>query len=214
VVSLFKNLFESGEIGEDPNKHNPIAQRHLALSALWHDSDPSADQLQKAVDTALLTTAVSAAFAKTRPDWPLAPGPTSRDLPAWTGPLLMLHGELDPTMPPERLAALPVHFTGASQLFAIVSGAGHVTINENPCVRSIYVAFIRAPVQKPDTSCLASLRRPSLVADSATAKRVFGTADIWGDQPGGSGSLPIYTGLAVVVIVVAAAVRRRRRSGT
>jgi MYXO-CTERM domain-containing protein len=69
-------------------------------------------------------------------------------------------------------------------------------------------------VQKPDTSCLASLRRPSLVADSATAKRVFGTADIWGDQPGGSGSLPIYTGLAVVVIVVAAAVRRRRRSGT
>ena len=213
VVSLFKNLFESGEIGEDPNKHNPIAQRHLALSALWHDSDPSADQLQKAVDTALLTTAVSAAFAKTRPGWPLAPGATSRDLPAWTGPLLMLHGELDPTMPPERLAALPAHFTGASQLFAIVTGAGHVTINENPCVRSIYVAFIHAPAEKPDTSCLASLKRPTLIPDSATAKKVFGTADIWGDRPGGSGALPIYLGLAVVVIVVMSALRRRRRTG-
>jgi len=50
------------------------------------------------------------------------------------------------------------------------------------------------------------------VPDSATAKRVFGTSDIWGDQPGGSGALPIYTGLAVVLVVVIAALRRRRRS--
>jgi hypothetical protein len=41
VVALFQNLFESGAVGEDPKKHNPIAQRHLALSALWHDTDPS-----------------------------------------------------------------------------------------------------------------------------------------------------------------------------
>ena len=214
VLALFKNLFESGEIGEDPNKHNPIAQRHIALSALWHDTDPSAAALEKAVDTALLTTAVSAAFAKTRPGWPLAPGPTSQDLPVWSGPLLMLHGELDPTMPPERLAALPTHFTGGSQLFAIVPGAGHVTINENPCVRSIYVAFLHTPAGKPDTTCLGSLKPPTLAPDSATAKRVFGTADIWGDKPGGSGAFPVYSGLAVVLIVVFSAIRRRRRSAT
>ena len=41
VVALFKSLFESGQVGEDPLKHNPIAQRHLALSALWHERDPS-----------------------------------------------------------------------------------------------------------------------------------------------------------------------------
>ena len=211
VVSLFKNLFESGEIGEDPNKHNPIAQRHLALSALWHDNDPSPDQLQAAVDTALLTTAVSAAFAKTRPGWPLAPGPSSQDLPAWTGPLLMLHGELDPTMPPERLAGLPAHFTGTSQLFAIVPGAGHVTINENPCVRSIYVAFIHSPGVRPDTTCFTALKRPTLVPDSATAKRVFGTTDIWGDKAGGS-ALPIYLALGVVAMTIVIAVSRRRRN--
>ena len=212
VLALFRNLFESGEIGEDPDKHNPIAQRHLALSGLWHDSDPSAEALQQAVDTALLTTAVSAAFARTRPGWPVAPGVTARDLPAYAGPLLMLHGELDPTMPPERLAALPARFTGSSQLFAIVRGAGHVTINENPCVRSIYLAFLSAPQIKPDTACLAGLQRPALVADSATSRRVFGTTDIWGDQPGGSGALPIYLALGVVAMTIAIAIRRRKKT--
>ena len=212
VVALFQNLFESGEVGEDPLKHNPIAQRHLALSALWHDSDPSADHLQRMVDTALLTTAVSAAFARTRPGWPLAPGPTSRDLPKWSGPLLMLHGELDPTMPPERLAALRTHFTGRAQTFAIVTGAGHVTINENPCVRSIYVAFLRTPAAPPDTSCLAGLKAPVLVPDTATARRVFGTADIWGDRPGGSGSTAIYIALlAVFIALLPVFVKLRKR---
>lgn len=212
VLALFKNLFESGEVGEDPLKHNPIAQRHLALSGLWHDSDPSAETLQQAVDSALLTTAVSAAFARTRPGWPRAPGVTSRDLPGYTGPLLMLHGELDPTMPPERLSALPAHFTGPAQLFAIVRGAGHVTINENPCVRSIYMAFLNAAAVKPDTTCLAGLKSPTLVADSATAKRVFGTADIWGDKPGGSGALPIYLALGVVAMSIAIAISRRKKA--
>lgn len=211
VLALFRNLFESGAVGEDPSRHNPIAQRHLALSALWHDSDPTPAMLQQAVDTALLTTAVSAAFARTRAGWPLAPGVTSRELPAYTGPLLMLHGELDPTMPPERLSALPAHFTGPAQLFAIVRGSGHVTINENPCVRSIYAAFLGAPTVTPDTTCLAGLARPSLAADSATARRVFGTSDIWGDQPGGSGALPVYLALGVVAISIVIAIRRRTK---
>jgi hypothetical protein len=214
IVALFKNLFESGEVGEDPLKHNPIAQRHLALSALWHDTDPSADELQRMVDTALLTTAVSAAFARTRPDWPLAPGPTSRDLPSWDGPLLMLHGELDPTMPPERLAALRTHFTGKAQTFAIVTGAGHVTINENPCVRSIYVAFLRTPAAVPDTSCLAGLKAPALAPDTATARRVFGTNDIWGDRPGGGGSTAVYIAIlaAFIGLLPMLAARRKRKA--
>lgn len=210
VVALFQNLFKSGAVGEDPNKHNPIAQRHLALSALWHDGDPSAEALQRAVDTALVTTAVSATFARTRPDWPLAPGATSREFPAYRGPLLMLHGELDPTMPPERLEGLRAHFTGKAQLFAIVTGAGHVTINENPCVRSIYSAFLRAPGTTPDTTCLGGLSGPTLVPDTATARRVFGTDDIWGDRTGGSGPIPVYGGIAIGLIALAVAVRRRR----
>lgn len=162
------------------------------------------------MDTALLTTAVSAAFARTRPDWPLTPGPTSRALPAYGGPLLMLHGALDPTMPPERLAALPAQVTGPTQLFAIVPGAGHVTLNENPCVRSIYAAFLAAPDARPDTSCLARLDAPSVAPDPVTAQRVFGTADIWGDRPGGGGPLPIYLAVAVTALAIVVAIRRRR----
>ncbi len=211
LVALFKNLFESGEVGEDPLKHNPIAQRHLALSALWHEGDPSAEALQRAGDTSLVTTAVSSAFARTRPDWPLAPGATSREFPAYRGPLLMLHGELDPTMPPERLDGVRAHFTGKAQLFAIVTGAGHVTINENPCVRSIYSAFLHAPAATPDTTCLAGLSRPRLTPDTATARRVFGTDDIWGDRPGGRGPTPVCGGIAVALITAAVAIRRKRR---
>jgi pimeloyl-ACP methyl ester carboxylesterase len=211
MIALFRNLFESGAIGEDPNKHNPIAQRHLALSALWREDDPSAELLQRAIDTALLTTAVSAGFARTRPEWPVAPGPTGRAFPVYTGPLLMLHGELDPTMPPERLDRVRSQYTNQNQMFALVRSAGHVTINENPCVRSIYFAFLRDPTATPDTTCLGGLAQPTLAADTATARRVFGTDDIWGDRPGGSGAFPIYAAMAIASIATILLWFRRRR---
>ena len=212
VIALFRNLFESGAVGEDSTKHNPIAQRHLALSALWLDTDSSADALQRAVDTSLVTTAVSAAFARTRPGWPLAPGPTARDFPEYRGPLLLLHGELDPTMPPERLERLRTQYTAPAQLFAIVAGAGHVTINENPCVRSIYTAFLRQPAVSPDTACLERLAHPAPAPDTATARKVLGTDDVWGDRPGGSGPLPVYGAMGVLLLALLLWLRRRRHA--
>ena len=141
VVALFKNLFESGEVGEDPLKHNPIAQRHLALSALWHDTDPSADALQRMVDTALLTTAVSAGVRAHPARLAAGAGPHVARSPGLerSAPDAARGAGSDDAAGTAR-ASLRTHFTGKAQTFAIVTGAGHVTINENPCVRSIYVA--------------------------------------------------------------------------
>ena len=179
--TMVAKLFESGAVGEKAS-HNPIAQRHLALSSLWRDSDPPADQLERALDTVLMTTGVSASLARSLADWPRAPGPVSREVPAYDGPMLLLHGDHDPTMPVERLAEVRRRYSGASQSFMVVPWAGHVTVNENPCVRSIYRAFLRGPAVAPDQACLRGLTRPAMLPDAALARRTLGTSDVWGDR--------------------------------
>lgn len=182
IAALFGNLFESGEIGEDSAAHNPIAQRHLALSALWPVPGPDSLLLAAALDSVVMTTAVSSAFARSRGRWPVARGVTSLEWPRFDGPMLLLHGELDPTMPLDRLNGILGAYRGAGKTFIAVPWAGHVTINENPCIRSVYVAFLRAP-GVVDAACLTGLTSPVVLPDTALAELAFNTDDIWGDRP-------------------------------
>ena len=214
--TMVATLFESGAIGEKKS-HNPIAQRHLALSSLWRDSDPPADQLERALDTVLMTTGVSASFARSLADWPRAPGPVSRQPPAYDGPMLLLHGDHDPTMPVERLAGVRQRYHGPTQSFIVVPWAGHVTVNENPCVRSIYQAFLRAPSAAPDPACVRGLARPALLPDAALARRTLGTGDVWGDRwPGWLHTVlmtAIYLGAPLLLIGLLWRWRRARWLG-
>ncbi|NKB89597.1 MAG: alpha/beta fold hydrolase [Acidobacteria bacterium] len=197
--ALFENLFESGEVGE-PESHSPVLQRHVSMSELWPEDGPTVESLEAAIGRSTMTTAVSSSFASTYPGWPRYARPADwGQLANYTGPLLLLHGGLDPTMPVDRLADLRDHFSAAGQEFVLFPDAGHVTLNGNPCARAMYFAFIAAPGTPVDRTCVTDVAGLSLTAPE-TDTPLFGTDDFWGE----STTTMEVTVLAINILIAAA----------
>jgi pimeloyl-ACP methyl ester carboxylesterase len=197
--ALFETLFESGEGGE-PESHSPVLQRHVAMSELWPSTPPAPDDLEAAISRYPMTTGVSASFATTYDGWPRYPRPALAGVTAdYAGPMLLLHGGLDPTMPVERLDDLIDHFSGPGQQFVLFPDAGHVTLNENPCARSMYTSFIASPGTPVDRTCLATAPTVSF-APPETDAPLFGTEDFWGES-----ATSLEIGVIVINILIAAA---------
>ncbi len=181
VLHLFRNVFNG--VGE-PQSHSPVLQRHVSMSELWSPMAPTADELNAALDGYVASTEVSAAFAATATSWPVYPRPEDvGEFPAYGSPMLMMHGSLDPTMPLERLDALREWYTAPEQHFVVIPDGGHVVLNEGDCARSIYRQFLSDPTTVPDTSCVSDVAPLDFAVSSETARLLFGTADLWGDQP-------------------------------
>ncbi|MFV1987735.1 MAG: serine aminopeptidase domain-containing protein [Gemmatimonadota bacterium] len=201
--------------------HSPVLQRHVAMSEIWNETDPSAESLERALAETVATTEVSASFAATYADWPRYPADSLDGRQAeYDGPLLLLHGGLDPTMPVERLAGVRAAYTGAVQTFAVIPEAGHVTINYSECARAMYRTFLTDPEAELDVGCIADERFASLEIDGPTSTDLFGTADLWGDDVSFLATawfrlrynlLPILTGL--VGLVLLGRMARRGKTG-
>ena len=182
LLHLFRGVLDG--LGE-PESHSPVLQRHIAMSELWSADAPTTDALEAALEGYVMTTGVSASFSRTAADWPTYdPDPLDEMFADYGGPMLMLHGSMDPTMAVGRLSELRSVFAAANQTFVVVPDAGHVVLNVGECPQSIYRAFLDAPHMPPDTTCLASVPRISFAADDSVSVRLFGTPDIWGDDVG------------------------------
>ncbi len=181
IGTLVERLFEQGDAGQEPASHSPVLQRHVALSEMWPDPPPDPQEL--ASPGFPMTTEVSAAFARTFADWPRYPR-EARLLTAaeYDGPMLLLHGELDPTIPPERLASTRSHFAGKHQVFVLIPDAGHVVVSDSDCAQSLYRAFLEDPHQPLDTRCVGTDAPTDLFAVPAGQDSAFGTDDLWGDH--------------------------------
>ena len=130
-----------------------------------------------------MTTEVSSAFARTFADWPRYPREALFLTAAeYDGPMLLLHGELDPTIPPERLASTRAHFDGELQVFVLIPDAGHVVVSDSDCAQSLYRAFLEDPHQRLDTRCVGTDAPADLFAVPAGKDSAFGTDDLWGDH--------------------------------
>ena len=181
LLYLFRGLLDG--LGE-PESHSPVLQRHISMSELW-SADASPDALEAALEGYVMTTNVSASFSRTAADWPTYnPDPLDETFADYGGPMLMMHGSMDPTMPVGRLNELRSVFAAANQTFVVVPDAGHVVLNEGECPQSIYRAFLNAPRVPPDTTCLASVPPISFAIDDSVSVMLFGTPDIWGDDVG------------------------------
>ncbi len=197
-------------VGE-ASSHSPVLQRHVALSEVWNASDPSAESAEAALAGTVATTEVSASFAATYPGWPrYAPDPLDGVQAAYDGPMLLLHGGLDPTMSVDRLAEVRAGYAGDGHTFAIIPEAGHVTINYSECARAMYRAFLTDPEAELDVGCVADEEFASLEIDGPTSIDLFGTADLWGDDVSFLATawfylryhlLPILCGLVGLVLV-------------
>jgi pimeloyl-ACP methyl ester carboxylesterase len=206
-------------VGE-ASSHSPVLQRHVALSEVWNASDPSAESAEAALAGTVATTEVSASFAATYPRWPqYPPDPLDGVQATYHGPMLLLHGGLDPTMSVDRLAEVRAAYAGDGHTFAIIPEAGHVTINYSECARGMYRTFLTDPTADIDVECIADERFAILEIDGPTSTDLFGTPDVWGDDVSFVSTawfhlryhlLPILCGLVGLLLVG----RTVRRGGT
>jgi pimeloyl-ACP methyl ester carboxylesterase len=74
-------------------------------------------------------------------------------------PTLILEGEYDPVTPPSNgeLAARTLNHSH----YVVFPGIGHGVMFTGPCPYQIGLAFLDAPTQRPDTSCIAQLGEPA-----------------------------------------------------
>jgi pimeloyl-ACP methyl ester carboxylesterase len=73
-------------------------------------------------------------------------------------PTLLLAGEYDPITPPSN-ATLVAGTLSTSYTF-VFPGTGHWVGLSHPCPLSIVQEFYDHPQQKPDASCIASMKEP------------------------------------------------------
>lgn len=183
ILHLFRLLNKEDGIASEKSSHSQVLQRHVALSEIWGKDAPSLKKLEEDVAGYIMTTRVSTAFADTAVNWPVYEAGSLDDRQAdYDGPLLMLHGGLDPTIPPDRLEGMRRHFSAPQQHFVLIPQNGHVVINESLCAQSIYRQFLDNPTKAPDTSCVEEISSPSFTGDEKTTELLFGTKDYWGIQ--------------------------------
>lgn len=94
--------------------------------------------------------------------------PVHSDVPA-----LLLHGEYDPIHPPSwgRLAAS----TLSRSFYYELPGMGH-GVSFDGCGQELVVAFLEAPAQAPDSSCITAMRGPDFVTELHRNRGVFQVA--------------------------------------
>ncbi len=214
MMHLFRNVFD--KISE-PGSHSQVLQRHIALSELWGEDAPGAAELDSALGGYVMTTEVSASFARTVERWPVYTRPPEAGLfPAYDRPLLMMHGTRDPTVPVERLEQVQSVYAGDVQYFVLVPDAGHVVLKESDCTRSIYREFLVAPTSQPDTSCLADVATLDLAGSAEASEKLFGTSDTWGDNVSGVSTFLFgmtyrYPAIVIALLIPVLCVARARR---
>jgi len=93
-----------------------------------------------------------------------AAAPVVSDVPA-----LILAGEYDPLTPP-RYGGIAGR-TLQRSLRLTFPGIGHGVQRTAPCAHAIMVAFLAAPGQPPDASCIADMRSPAWVIPGALTGR-------------------------------------------
>ncbi len=179
VLHMFREVFS--DLAEPPS-HSPVLQRHVSMSELWPVDAPDSTTFEEALKRYIMTTEVSASFARTARVWPVYERPSDgENLVRYDGPMLLLHGGFDPTMPIERLRETRDLFGGSHQSFVLFPDAGHVVVNESACAVGVYQSFIRDPEDVLDTACMAMLPTLSLKPTVDQSKSIFGVDDMWGD---------------------------------
>ncbi len=168
------------ELGEPPS-HAQALQLHVALSDMWNDDAPGADLLEANLENYLMATGVSASFARAREFWPVYNQQPADAFADYDGPLLMLHGGLDPTMTGEALEEMILHFNGPYQTFAFFPDGQHGILSDNDCAAALYIAFLTDPTAPLDLTCIADSPALAFDGDPALTELLFGTPDLWGD---------------------------------
>jgi hypothetical protein len=158
---------------------------HLMLNE-W-DSAISSDVAQSLANNALFAYGSTASIAKLRGKWPtMYPASPYRNTYAnFTGPILMMNGDLDPLSPLSAAQNYSARYTGPHQTFITMPGVSNNLIlfstvkNSNiTCGLSLAAQFLSCPTCTLDTSCLSQLTGFSIDGDLVMSNIIF-RGNIW-----------------------------------
>jgi pimeloyl-ACP methyl ester carboxylesterase len=188
VVWFYQQVFGAGS-GAAPGGQGPITYtlfHHIALSDKWgYGGDPSLAMLETQLASLSMSTGLAVQLAKLQDVWPRYPHDEYvGQLPSYSGPLLMLHGSLDPATPHKYAVALQDRYQAPHQYWVTLPQMAHDPASWSPladgshCARNIYSAFLDEP-KAVDTSCASELL-PVLFSGSPSLNTILlGTASAW-----------------------------------
>jgi pimeloyl-ACP methyl ester carboxylesterase len=166
-----------------------FALRHtIGFSELWSASPTEAEYDARCAEAAFCTPGDFDLFAR----WPrYEPPATVHELPATEVPVLALNGELDPQTPIEKAERIGAMLQGPAQTFVRLPFGTHFvlanspvrTVGAPPCGFQLVTSFVSAPTMPPDRACLDDLAAPSFDAPPEVAQSLFGTPDLWENEP-------------------------------
>jgi hypothetical protein len=176
-------LWETGS----PNTSTMLSN-HVILSEIWdNDNPPSYEQMKSIADNSYICQGNGPKFAKIYDMWPRYPrDPFDDSFADYTGPLLMLHGNLDPTAPIEKAVVMQNTFTHTSQRFVLFPYGQHrLTLNTtisnsgSDCASEIMFQFLSNPEQVPDISCIHAIEPLDFTGTSDWIRYYLGKDDLW-----------------------------------
>ncbi len=163
---------------------------HIGLSELIGNNPMSADKAKELDETLLATDHVVANWGLPllEEGWPTYE--TDEYYHKWASqdvPILMLNGTLDPRTTIDEARKAEENLNGPNQYFVEIPNTGHVVMFGSPvknlfaphCGMQIALDYMKDPLSKPDTSCLADLKPIDFRGNPLMALVLFGTWDIW-----------------------------------
>ncbi|MEN0060625.1 MAG: alpha/beta fold hydrolase [Myxococcota bacterium] len=131
IVRWFDRAFGIGAVVAEASSTLPIdppALYHFGTSEMLTGLD-DADALEDDFARYLAATGRGTELARIAEDWPRYPAPEGRSSPAaFDGPMLLMHGTLDPTVAPADLAPLFDTFQGPERQSFVFEGAAHTIV--------------------------------------------------------------------------------------
>jgi len=194
-LSAYARLFSvlggsgTGLMSVDEQGPNSIVLfNHVWSSEGWPSSGPPPlTQLQAVADACVLCLGSGPRLAARYADWPRYDAFPYDDVFAnFGGPMLMMHGALDPATPLDNALVMQTRYAAPNQHFVTFPTGGHGLSGRTPtidgdCAYTIYMAFLRDPAASLDTSCIGQVRPLNFDGDPAIVELLLGTPDLWGD---------------------------------
>jgi pimeloyl-ACP methyl ester carboxylesterase len=164
----------------------PLLGLHIGLSELWTEPSPPLDELLEVIEGATFSTELAARFGPRRQDWPrYQPDELDGRWAEFSGPMLLINGTLDPATTIELAEEVAGHF---ERDLVAVPGGTHSWLAPLPgggsCSLGLFAEFLADPSARLDTSCVDQIVPLEFGDYPELAAGVFGTSDIWDNEPG------------------------------
>jgi len=173
-----------------PEGYSEALQYHIALSELWnYDAPPTESDMQEVFDDSLVSLGVGIDFAENYDSWPVYQRSAfDGEYMDYTGPLLMLHGGLDPASPYDAISDYASRYNAPNQTLVLFPEAGHDTLfgtripgETLSCGIQLISQFLQDSSSAIDTSCVATVESIDFIVAEEVSESYLGTTNIWGD---------------------------------